>query len=259
MARFGAMVLVYRQIDYIDYCLRAAVDHFDAVACMYTDVPFKKYNPDAPQQFGGDDGSRDVVVRHATQHPHVHVVSSHWESEEAMRTDALSLLKDLDIDFTYVLDADEIYPDGALETIKTWIASHEPHSRFRCRYRNLFKRMDREINADDLWHNVCYRTRDIASFERGRTITIPDVKLPDELFFWHFGWVLSDERIYEKVNTYSHAHELPPDWFRRKWLEWTPATTDLCARNKWKWRGTSYVNPSELPAVLRSHPRYPRA
>ncbi len=257
MATFGAIVLAYRQVDYIDYCLQTAADQFDVIVCMHTDVPFVKYNVEARRHFGGDDGSREIVLRHAKENPHIHVVEGRWDSEEAMRTEALDLFKRWGIDYTYVLDADELYADGMLQEIKSRIVTQKHHNRFRCRYRNLFRRMDYEIIADDLWHNVCYRTDAIDSFERGRTIEIPDVQLPKELFFWHFGWVLSDERMYEKINTYSHAHELPADWYERKWLEWTPATKDLCARAKWNWRETRRINPKLLPRVLRSHPLFP--
>jgi len=257
MESFGAIVLVYRQIDYIDWCLEAARKNFDRVLCMTTDIPFVKYNSGARDHFGGDDGSLEVVLAHAEEDSRVQVVQGRWDCEESMRTEALNILKSQGIDYTFVLDADELYPDGTLDRVKDWIRSHREHSRFQCRYRNLFKRMDYEIIADDLWHNVCYRNRDITSFERGRTIEIPSVRLPRDLFFWHFGWVLSDERIYEKVNTYSHSHELPEDWYQSKWVEWTPETMDLCARNKWDWSGTRHVDPAELPSVLQSHPRFP--
>jgi hypothetical protein len=255
---FGAIVLCYRQIDFIDPCLRAARDSFDRILCMWSDIPWLKYNSVARDSFGGDDGTREVVLRHASENPRILPVEGRWDCEESMRTDALNILKREGMDYTYVLDADEIYPDGALDSIKKWVVEHREHSRFQCRYRNLFKRMDYEIVADDLWHNVCYRNRDIEAFERGRTIEIPYERMPEDFFFWHFGWILSDERVYEKVKTYGHSHELPDDWYREKWLNWTPETTDLCARNKWEWRTTKYVDPKELPSVIHSHSRFPR-
>jgi hypothetical protein len=82
--------------------------------------------------------------------------------------------------------------------------------------------------------------------------------LPDDIYYWHMGYVLSDERMWEKIHTISHAHEVLPDWYESKWLKWSPDETDLFRKNPAsRWRRAVRIDPRTLPKVLHDHPYFP--
>lgn len=253
--KFGAMVLVYRQIDYLYACLMSVQGIFDVILCMYTETPFSAYNPAARLEYGGNDGSLEILNALSKKNHGIKIIKGDWDSEEDMRTSAALKLKKFGVDYIFLLDADEFYPDGMLKNILYWISTHADSNsaqRYLCQFRNLYKYLDYEIINCKLYQTVCFPAIQDFKFLKGRTTNLPKSTLPSNFFFWHAGYVLSDERMYEKINTFSHAHELVKDWYLHKWLEWTPKTVNLGRKNADIWPRTAKVPYNELPHSLQT-------
>ena len=93
--RFGALVLAYRQVAYLSWCLRALAPHVDHVVVLHSETPFSAYNPKAPSEFGGPDGSRQVLDDLTERLSNLHVIDGVWEAEEPMRDAGLAELRRL--------------------------------------------------------------------------------------------------------------------------------------------------------------------
>jgi len=267
--RFGALVLAYKQEDYLAYCLRALAPHVERVVVLFTDRPWVAYNSHARTAFTTPDRSREILEGLRAELPNLYVTRGIWGSEEAMRNEGLRALGVAGMDVCMIVDADEMYPDGSLDALKAAIVRHNtPGTAYYVRYQACFRRFDyvvetcyRRPNGDGVSVHRAPAAVHIAPdtvFYRHRNPSGPVVELPESLFFWHFGYVLSDERMWEKIHTFGHAHEVLPRWFEEKWLRWTPGTRDLFFKDPpSRWPCTIKIDPSVLPRILSEHPHFP--
>jgi hypothetical protein len=54
---------------------------------------------------------------------------------------------------------------------------------------------------------------------------------------YHYGYVMSDDEMHEKISTWSHAKDFNAEkWFRLKWLNWSEATRNLHPTNPVAWK-----------------------
>lgn len=267
--RFGALVLAYNQEQYISYSLRALAPHVEHIVVLFSAHPWVAYNARAREMFRVADGTRDILTSLSRQLPHLTIVEGQWEREEDMRNDGLRVLRRAGVDVCLSIDADEFYPEGGLERLKAEISSRNaPGTRYYVPYRTCFKRFDhlletrfqRENGQVDSFMRAAVAVHLDAGtrFYRWRHTTGAPIDLPPTFFFWNMGYVLSDDRMWEKVHSWAHAFQLLPGWFEDKWLRWTPATRDLFYRDPaCRWPRTIKINPVTLPRVLHAHPCFP--
>lgn len=267
--RFGALVLAYKQEDYLAYCLRALAPHVEQIVVLFSERPWVAYNPDARQAFTAPDRSREIIDGLRAELPHLGVIEGVWTREEDMRNDGLHALRRAGIDVCLMVDADEVYPDGGLDTLKAEIARRgAPGTAYYVRYQACYRRFDYIVETRYQPANgarvsvhrapAAVHLEPQTAIYRHRNATGHVVELPESLFFWHFGYVLSDDRMWEKIHTFGHAHEVVPRWFEEKWLQWTPETRDLFYMDpRSRWPRTIKVAPSSLPQILHAHPYFP--
>lgn len=256
--KFGALLIVYKQEEYIEYCIRALAPYADSILVLFSEEPFIAYNPDARKRFSEPDSSRSILDRLKEDVEHLTVVKGVWDAEEVMRNEGLSRLSASGVDVCLIIDADEVYDDGALPLLKKEVTNvGKPGSVFWARYRNCYKRLDYVIDSPKLRMPVAVHIAPDTQFIDGREPTGSKISLPDTIFYWHFGYVLSDERMWEKINTFSHAGEIIDGWFETKWLGWSPETTNLSRKHPaGKWPKAEKFDMNLLPRIMRSHPYY---
>lgn len=252
--RFGALMLGYNQEEYISYALRSVSPHVEEIVVLKSELPWNAYNPKARQQFYVPD-STGVLLCHASRHlKNVRVVNGEWPNEEEMRNDGLALLRMLKVDVCLIVDADEFYPEGQLGKLRQFIDAHShPGAVFWARHQDCFRRFDYVVDAD-LRLPVAVHIVESTRFVNLRVPSGPWCLLPRSIFYWHMGYVMGDRRMYEKIHTFGHSHELAPGWFQYKWLKWTPKTIDLCRKIPFRWPRTVKIDLQELPTVLHTHP-----
>jgi hypothetical protein len=254
--RCGALVLCYRQATWIEPCLRALLAELDTVVVVHSEQPWTAYNPGARARWGGPDGSREILARLQGEHAGLEVIEGDWRAEEPMRDDGLAVLRDRGVELGFIVDADEFHPPGQLARIAA-IAAASPRSDrvFWARGLHLFRGLHRlVVGGPPMLLPVAFEIGPRTLFLRGRVPSGTREDLPLELAYWHTGYVDSDARMLEKVQTFGHAHELVPGWFEEKWLAWTPDTRDLCRKRPQRWPRTEAIDPRILPAVLHDHP-----
>lgn len=80
------------------------------------------------------------------------------------------------------------------------------------------------------WANFAVLLNSEVKFTTSRHIEQRGNKSPirQEWYLYHGSYVLSDQQILDKITTWSHSRDIDMmRWYREKWLNWTPETTDL--------------------------------
>jgi len=254
----GALVLAYKQEDYVAYCVRSISTAADLVLVVFSEEPFTAYNPGARRQFSRPDGTGRILRDLEREIGNLAVVEGVWNDEPAMRNAGLAHLRERGIEVCFIVDADEIHPEGGLDAVRAEIERrNHPGSVYYSRYETCFRRFDYVVESDHRLP-IAVHLEPSTNFPIRRRPLGTRVDLPDRLFFWHMGYVLSDARMWEKINTFSHAHEVLDGWFEQKWLGWTPQTRDLFRKEPAsRWPRTTRIDPRRLPEILRSHPFFP--
>lgn len=251
------MVLGYNQEDYIGYCLSDICSEVDDIVVALPTCPFSAYNPIAREEFRALDSTKEIVHRVAAESRNIRITVGEWEREETMRDHCLDLALGLACDVCLIIDADEFYPAGILAQIRRYILHNgRCGDVFWARHINCFKRFDYVVDAPKLRLPVAVIPNQKTRFVEGRVPYGPRRDLPDNLFYWHVGYVLSDVRMWEKLRTFSHAHEVVENWYEEKWLNWTPLSTNLCRRQPERWPRTKRCDRGALPTILHTHPRF---
>ena len=253
-ARFASLTLAYNQEDYIESCLRTLAGQCGAMFVMYSEQPFDGYNPNARRECTRLDSTPTILHRLAREYAHLHVIKGTWSLEDDMRNDGLTAARCAGFDHLFVLDADEFLIDGSWERLRRFVLDRAESESWWCRMRTPFKSIDYVIDRDDEYLPVAVRLTEEVRFVNRRIPSGRRLRLPKELICFNMGYVLSDDRMLEKTRTWSHAHQLPPNWYQQKWLNWTPGTRDLHTREPALWPQTRQRASEALPSVLKGHP-----
>ena len=255
--RTGAMVLAYKQEEYISYALRSIAPFVDHVVVMYSEAPFAASR--TAERFGTPDRTRAIVSELCEAYPNIEVVEGAWDSEPDERQAALCHLRRRDVDVCLIVDADEIYPDGIVQRVLDEVRTADhPGAVYYARYVTCYRRFDHVVESDHRTPIAVHLDENTEFAERPRRPTGPRLDLAKEIFFWHMGYVLTDARMWEKIHTFSHAHEVLPDWYEEKWLRWTPNMKNLFRKTPAsRWPHTVAIDPRSLPRMLHDHPYFP--
>jgi glycosyltransferase involved in cell wall biosynthesis len=205
------------------------------------------------------DGTRDILRALNRELENLTIVDDVWDSESEARNAGLRHLRNLGTQVCLIVDADEIYPVGALDRLRGAIeAVNTPDTVFYARYLTCYKRFDYIVESDHRTPVAIHITDETAFHQRPRRPAGARRDLPGDVFFWHMGYVLTDERMWEKINTFGHVREIVPGWFEEKWVNWTPETRDLFRKHPVdRWPRTIRIDPLSLPEILHSHPQFP--
>lgn len=252
--RIASLTLAYNQGDYIEHCLRGLARSAGALFVMFSERPWTRYNPSARTEFYQTDNTWQILTRLQSELPHLRVIPGEWDCEEDMRNQGLAAARESGFEFLLIADADEFYHDHDLVRIQESLVNDPESDSWWCRMRMPFKYCDYVIVEKDHYLPVVARTREGVKFVNRR---LPDGRrshLPADLVCFNMGFVLPDDRMYEKMRTYSHAHEIVEGWFEDTWLPWTPSSKDLHPREPSRWPCVTRCDPRDYPEILRGHP-----
>ncbi len=247
--------MAYKQDDYLGYCLSAIYPHVDLIEVMQSDRPFTAYNPMSRHEFMTPDKTLEILQAFPDTHRKMHITVGEWADEESMRKEATDNLRRRGASICLIIDADEFWPDGLLESCIAYMHQNLEQGQVAwSRYKTLFKRVDRLVDFPGARLPIAFECHSELRFIDRRVPAGDRIDLPQEFYYWHLGYVLSDERMYEKIHTFSHAHEVPSSWYQDKWIQFSDDTTDLCRKDPKRWPRTVSLNPWELPTILHMHP-----
>ena len=251
----AALVLAYSQEEYLGPSLEALAPEVEHRVVATSDMPFSAYNPGARELFAALDGTDEILARAEAELPGLSIVRGRWEAEEPMRDAGLHRARELGAGLCLIVDADEFYPDGALRRIRAIARAAPARDRvYWARGNHLFRGLDRlVVGGPPRRLPVAFHITGESRFTAWRVPSGTRVDLPDDLRYWHAGYVQTDARMWEKINTFGHCPEVAPGWYQEKWLGWTPDTTRLFHKEPDRWPRTERIDLERLPTPLRQH------
>jgi len=154
------------------------------------------------------------------------VILKDFSSEKDERNFVMEKAKADGYDYVFVIDADEFYTKEDIKKAIDFIKDN-PSERFNvssCIY--IWKNENWEtLPRYERTIPVCYRSD--MRFNNNRNIIAETKLLPPDITMYHFSYAGSDERILSKLQHFSHAKEMRPEWFDEIWKKWTPEMEDI--------------------------------
>lgn len=215
----GAEVVVYNDEDFLGAALKA-LEPLDRVVVLVGKKPWcGKPWP--------NDRSLEIARSFETKHPRKYtVIEGEWTTEAEERNFGLDRLKDCPI--AMIVDADEVWEQSHLLNYLVEIErTFDQYAAWHALAYQYWKSPDWVVLPDTHWFLQALRP-DRTRFSQLRGVTNGPLAYVSGPRFHHFSYVRkSDERIRQKIESFSHAHEIVPGWYENVWLKWTPDMENL--------------------------------
>jgi hypothetical protein len=222
-------VLAYNVSRYIRLALRNMAPHVDKIYVVHSRQPLG-YNREARNSMTNPTSTDEI--RAAGLGDKVEIIEGVWAEEEGMRNACLARAKAEGFDWLLIQDADEFYTDKGWSQIKGALARGIRQQHYTTTWYNFWKSSHyvlvstngeiKECNA-----GFAVRCKSDLQFKCKRMTNSPCTMVIDSPCY-HYGYVMSDEEMYTKIKTWSHAADFNSErWYRLKWLNWTEATRNL--------------------------------
>ncbi|HSR37790.1 MAG TPA: hypothetical protein VLL95_02655 [Phnomibacter sp.] len=262
--RFGVMTLLYYSegtiVEMIDNC----APFVDKIYVGFSELPWSDYNKNARTEFKGSASLE--VLKDSKWHDKIEVISGVWKSEVDERNDILSKARQDGMDYLIIQDADEFYhPEDYRRNIEG-ITANPNHPVYRCPWTVFWKNTENVILIRPDMYSKPTTVTTCPNF--AVNCNMPDVQFAvtrlanrmNEAFMLtglclHLAWVLDDEKVWMKVQTWGHSHQFNgKKWFKHKWLAWKPSTSyigNITRANYLK----AVPFKGELPEQLKTMPQ----
>lgn len=274
--KIAAVYCVYNEEEYIEYSIRSIVEFVDRVVVLLGQLPYAAYNAQAREQFHVSDCTEAIVTRLIQEYPKITLVKGTWDSELEHRNAGVQLCRRTGMQYYFLVDGDEVYRRDHLDRLREDIRRHPRVGQFIIKCDTFWRSFRYRIPASQLsW--MPRRVFKLTSWSRLGKSTIPLPRParftgnnktdswgsvyhipPERVIFYHFSYARRPEKMYEKLRTFSHAHEIPTTWYERVWTAWAQdrGMTNLNPVDPPKFPQAVYQDPSDLPEILRRHPYY---
>lgn len=223
------------------------------------------YNPEARQK---NPNRTPLSILEGSEYYHkVEVIYGEWNTDEETRNACLKKAKSDGFDFLIIQDPDEFYSHtDYLRNLNAIMKQPQYEQYFTpwiCFWKTLqYGLISRDGSFVTGYPQFAVNLKKDIFFTRSRITNAMSSRILPGMCY-HLSYVLSDDEIHLKINTWAHAREFDTEeWFRKKWLGWNSFTTDLHPLTPGIWEMTSAFKgllPEELrdfqsPKPTVSHP-----
>jgi hypothetical protein len=262
--RYARELLAYNQNRWLDLAIQNSIDHMDKIYVIYSDVPWTKYNKNARKQFKNNTNmgvldkymNEDGEKYEEKNKDKIIIIKGEWHSDEEQRNACIQNAKDDNIDILIAQDTDEFLFNDDYNVIKGEIEANPNYEEYRINWMLFWKTWEYAIQYKDdkiisgptpFCMNIKYNPDLIFQSCRGINGKNHIILSPT---LYHGAYILDDNEMYEKINTWGHSKQVVKGWYENKWLKWTPETLDLhnCWPKEWK-RAIKYTGV--LPETIQ--------
>ena len=259
--KFGAVYCIYDDIEYLEISLRPLLPFLSRVLFLISDVPWNGIKSD-------NSAAIEFVKNFCALHPHCALVEGHWEHEVPQRNFGLDWMFNHDVDYTFIVDSDEICKPGHFENILRVIVCNPGPAAFHLEWNTYWKKSYYRIEPRENYRPViavktssflftgiregstavARSASGVASSGQGyNSALIP----PEAAICYHLSYARVDEYMRRKLETNSHAAQFIPGWYENVWLAWTPEMRNLHPVIPEQYQQAVPENMSELPLPLQ--------
>lgn len=274
--KLGAVFCIYNEPEYIEYAVNSILPAVDKVFIVLGKAPYTAYNPKARDLSKADTQTETIVDRLAKEHPEkIQVTKGIWDNELDERDTGLQMCLDAGMDYFWLVDGDEVYRADHIENIKRGIAQRPNHGTFIVKCETFWRSFNYRIPAQQ----NSWRPRRIFKLTKWRRLLgipifpnrlrfkgINDITSvgpiyefpPEEAVFYHFSYARSSKAMDEKFVTFSHAHQILPEWVEKVWKPWPTnrEMENIHPVDPPKFPKALQIPPNDFPEILKSHPYY---
>ena len=181
--------------------------------------------------------------------------------ETSERNKAIDLIKSEGYEWIWIIDADEMYSNEEAEDLWKWFyhrLDENPSLRgVRCSLYTYWRSLHWRIDPPEpLKPNIIIKSDSRIAMSRHLIDESSIIDIPSDICSMrHYSWAREPSYIERKINTWTHAHQLLPQWYKGKFLKWTPGSNikDLHPTVPACYKETIECN-FEVPEVLQGHP-----
>ncbi|SHF73083.1 hypothetical protein [Flavisolibacter ginsengisoli] len=226
--KLAAHVLAYNVNRFLKAVIGNLEPHVDKIYIAYPERPFG-YNTASRQNLVNPTKLEDILS--ITDSNKIEILRGDWITEEDMRNDCLQKARFEGFDWFLIQDADEFYTESTWNQIKRILLSNKSDNCFKTTWYNFWKSSQYVlVQPDGSIKNTnasfAIRCNSDIKFLRKRWFggNIPVLDCP----CYHYGYVMSDREMAEKITTWSHANDIfNNNWYKHKWQNWNESTRFL--------------------------------
>ena len=234
--KIATHVLAYNVNRFLKEVLENMEPHVDKIYIAYSEKPWGYVNTSRNNSTNPTKLS-DVILASASKK--IELVQGDWLTEEEMRNECLNRARVEGFDWFLVQDADEFYTEESWDQIKRTLLRNKSDDHFKTTWYNFWKSSQYVLvypNGSIKHTNAsfAFRCKSNINFVRKRwhmdNSTVLDYPC------YHYGYVMSDIEMEEKISTWGHANELfAKSWYKYKWKNWNESTIYLHPTNPFSW------------------------
>ena len=151
------------------------------------------------------------------------IVVGYWKDEAEQRNAGLKILRDKDVDWCLIVDDDELYNYEELKNVRYMLEDDGIHAAYLIYHQIYWKDRDTIIEGVFGSFPTLARTDGTVNFNENRMILVEELHTwyslsADMIMCHHMSYVRTDEEMYRKIQSFSHANDVIPDWYERVWL-----------------------------------------
>jgi hypothetical protein len=251
MPKTCAAIRVWNAERFIQPCIESiysVVDEILVAAC------FKPWN-------GGNripDRTEEIIDHIPDPGKKIYMVCKDWKTEDETNDYIFDWCKVHGWDWMALIDADEFYKPDDFRRIKQY-AYDSTASSISVLHKVYWKSPRYRLDPDYLYANVLFRCRPDLKMVRKRHISDGRTHRlcynpPNELACcYHLSYAKTDGEMKEKLSTFSHADEIPKNWYENVWKKWDVDHNleNLHPIEGPLWKRTVEEDPSNLPEAVK--------
>lgn len=235
--KFGAVYCLYDDHEYLDISLSPIIDQLDRILFLISDTPWYGEKTDNRETI-------DKVKEICSLNSNCELLQMPFANERDQRNFGLTSFFEAGIDYTFIVDTDEIYHAHEFAALKSFITANPQAYAFHIEWHTYWKKSYHRIQPREAFRPViCVKTDHflfvdnrngttaIQRTAQGITQTKEVYKgcvVPDTVALCHhLSYARSDEKIYRKITTFSHAPEIAQNWYESTWKGWTENMENL--------------------------------
>lgn len=219
--QIAAHILAYNINRFLKPVLQNLEHHVDKIYVAHSERPLGYIQSSYETR---QNPTKISDIRAASTSSKIEIIEGNWTIEEDMRNACLNRSKAEGFDWFITQDADEFYTDAAWEQIKRILLRNKSDNHFRSTWYNFWKSseyvlVDANGSIKHTNASFAFRCASDVKFVRRRW-HCNDSKVID-CPCYHYGYVMSDAEMLEKITTWGHAAEVfAKSWYHHKWKNW---------------------------------------
>jgi len=253
--KISANYTIFYGADFIEYSMRSIYDRVDYILIALGEKSWP--NVHGQRLLSRIDNVKEKIehfIKHEDKDNKVRLYEGVWQSDTEQRNFVFDKSRELECDFVFVVDSDEVWDTPELDTLFECLSFNEKFQTgvdlYTCNIKHYYRTLHSCFWDKTAVVNILARVTPkvkhywIRHFgDNIKTFSIPDC------FYHHFGYAYPSKLIKEKVKYWGHNAEVVENWFDI-FMRWKPGKLAIAPTGQ-DW---SDIMPSKLPKVMENHP-----